>query len=159
MAPATLPELRSTSDIAISTSRPNSRTATIAYGGIGEENVRVSDPADLDDAYRWGIGEFRVDLSELDLDGGRRELAVGLSIGELTVFVPHTLEIDLDLDGRIGEVAVQDAEGRLVDDGYDLSLERRTGEPDGGILELDVDLGIGRAEVIVCGAEGGPRCP
>ncbi len=48
---------------------------------------------------------------------------------------------------------------RRVDNGLDLSLDRTTGDADGGTLELDVDLGIGQAEVIVCTNPGGLRCP
>ncbi len=129
------------------------------YDGIGEEDVRVTDLADLDDEYRWGIGEFQVDLSDLDLEGETRRVAVGLTIGELTVFVPDDVEVDIDLDGSIGEILVTDRLDRRVDNGLDLSLDRTTGDADGGTLELDVDLGIGQAEVIVCTNPGGLRCP
>jgi hypothetical protein len=71
--------------------------------------------------------------------------------------VPETFGVDIDLDGRIGSVIVSDNDLRLNDDGLDVALDRSIGDPAGGTLHLDVDLGIGEAEVIVCG--GSVPCP
>jgi phage shock protein PspC (stress-responsive transcriptional regulator)/predicted membrane protein len=128
------------------------------WEGIGEEQVTVASLDQLDDSYRWGIGEFHVDLSNLDLEGETVDLAVGLTIGELKVWVPDTMAVEIDLDGRLGSVILSDNDVRLNDDGFDLDLDRTVGDPSGGTLLLNVDLGIGEAEVIVCGA-GGIPCP
>jgi len=128
------------------------------WDGVGEELVTVDAIEALEDEYRWGIGQFHLDLSNLDLDGEDREVAVGLTIGELKIWVPDTLDIDIDLDGRIGSVIVSDHDLRLNDDGLDVELDRTAGDSTGGTLALDVDLGIGEAEVIVCGA-GSVPCP
>ena len=128
------------------------------WDGIGEELVTVDDVEDLEDEYRWGIGQFHIDLSDLDLDGGTYELAVGLTIGELKVFVPSTMGVEIDLDGRMGSVIVSDAGLRLNDDGIDIDLDREVGDPTGGTLVLDADIGIGEAEIVVCGA-GATPCP
>ncbi len=128
------------------------------WDGVGEEQVTVTSIEDLQEEYRWGIGEFHVNLSDLDLDGEIRELSVGLTIGELKIWVPDTLGVEVDLDGRIGSVIVSDHDLRLNDDGIDVAVERSAGDPAGGTLLLDVDIGIGEAEVIVCGA-GSQPCP
>lgn len=128
------------------------------WEGIGEELVRVEQVEDLDDEYRWGMGEFHVDLSDLELDGADREVAVGLTIGELKVWVPDDVEVVADVDGRIGSVIVTDESGRRNDDGVDVALDRTLGDDRNGRLLLDVDIGIGEAEVIVCGSEAVP-CP
>jgi phage shock protein PspC (stress-responsive transcriptional regulator) len=128
------------------------------WDGVGEELVTVDGIEDLDDEYRWGIGQFHVDLTDIDLDGATREVAVGLTIGELKIWVPDTLGVEIDLDGRVGSVIVRDDDLRLADDGLDMALDRSAGDPSGGTLLLDVDIGIGEAEVIVCGS-GGVPCP
>lgn len=128
------------------------------WDGLGEELVTVESIEELEDEYRFGIGQLHVDLSDLDLDGETRELAVGLTIGELKVFVPSTMGVEIDLDGRMGSVIVRDGDLRLNDGGVDARLDRVAGDPAGGTLVLDVDVGIGEAEVIVCGA-GAVPCP
>ncbi|GJM38209.1 MAG: hypothetical protein DHS20C19_15760 [Acidimicrobiales bacterium] len=128
------------------------------WDGVGEELVTVDSIEELEDEYRFGIGQLHVDLSDLDLDGDTRELAVGLTIGELKVFVPSTMGVEIDLDGRMGSVIVSDGGLRLNDDGIDVELDRVAGDPAGGTLVLDIDVGIGEAEVIVCGA-GAVPCP
>ncbi|MDW3219965.1 MAG: PspC domain-containing protein [Acidimicrobiales bacterium] len=128
------------------------------WDGVGEELVTVDAVEELQDEYRFGIGQFHVDLSDLDLEGGTHDLAVGLTIGELKVFVPETMEVEIDLDGRMGSVIVRDGDLRLNDDGIDTELDRVVGDPTGGTLVLDVDIGIGEAEVVVCGS-GDVPCP
>ena len=128
------------------------------WDGVGEELITVEELDELEDEYRWGIGQFHLDLGDLDLAGEDRDLAVGLTIGELKIWVPDTLGVDIDLDGRIGSVIVSDHDLRLNDDGLDVALDREAGDPSGGVLHLDVDIGVGEAEVIVCGG-GSVPCP
>lgn len=128
------------------------------WDGAGEQLITVDSIEDLEEEYRWGLGQLHVDLSDIDLDGATREVAVGLTIGELKIWVPDTLGVEIDLDGRMGSVIVSDHDLRLNDDGLDVALDRSAGDPSGGTLLLDVDIGIGEAEVIVCGA-GGVPCP
>jgi phage shock protein PspC (stress-responsive transcriptional regulator) len=127
------------------------------WNGIGEETIIVTTIDELEESYRWGIGEFTVDLSDLDLRGDR-ELAVGLTIGELTIYVPETMGVEIDLAGRAGSLNIRDRGDLLTQEGFDIGLDRVTGDPAAGTLTLDVDLGLGRAEVIVCGP-GGVPCP
>ena len=129
------------------------------WGGIGEEHLVITDLANLDDEYRWGIGEFSVDLSDLDLEGETRELAVGLTIGELTLYIPASMAVEIDMDGSIGEISISEGGLRLVDHGLDLDLDRTTGDSTGGTLLLDVDLGIGQGEIVICGGQEGVPCP
>lgn len=128
------------------------------WDGIGEEDITVVSLDELEDEYRWGIGQFHVDLSDLDLAGETRELDVGLTIGELKIFVPNSMAAEVTIDGRIGSVIVSDGDLRLNDDGIDIEVDRTVGDPDGGTLVLNAEVGIGEAEVVVCG-EGAIPCP
>ena len=47
---------------------------------------------------------------------------------------------------------------RANNDGNDVTLDRAVGDPAGGTLDLDVGVGLGEAEVIVCDT-GGVPCP
>jgi phage shock protein PspC (stress-responsive transcriptional regulator) len=121
------------------------------WDGTGEERITVANLAGLEDEYRYGIGHFVVDLSDLDLTVESRQLAVGLTIGQAVVYVPEDMHVYVDLDGRVGEIVINDGQKRVSDDGFDLSLSAELGDrqADGG-LELDFDLGIGSARVEVC---------
>jgi predicted membrane protein len=118
------------------------------WDGIGEERFVVDELEELEDEYRYGIGQLVVDLTDLDLEGETRELAVGLTIGEVIVMVPDDIEVVIDADGRIGEVLV-DGPIALSDEGFDAHIDTTFGDADGGTLELDLDVGLGSGKVQV----------
>ena len=118
------------------------------WSGVGEDVVVVDDPGELAAVYHHGIGRLVVDLRDLDLAGETAELEVGLTIGEVVVFVPDDLEVQVDLDGRIGEVSVKRPGRDLIDDGLDIAIDT-TLPGDNGVLMLDLDVGIGAARVEV----------
>jgi hypothetical protein len=121
------------------------------WDGVGEETVTIGAIAELEDEYRWGVGQFHLNLADLDLEGDTREVAVGLTIGELKIWVPDTLAVEAVIDGRAGSVIFDDGDVRLNDDGIDVRIEETAGDPDGGTLILDIEVGLGEAEVIICG--------
>ena len=133
------------------------------WDGIGEETHTVEALAELEDEYRYGIGQFIIDLSDLDLEGESRDVAVGLTIGEAIVYIPQGMHVNVDLDGRAGEIRVDNGATSRTDDGFDIAITTEIGDPDGGTLNLDFDLGIGSGRVEVCSTDsttaGVPRCP
>ncbi len=133
------------------------------WDGIGEETHTVNSLSELEEEYRYGIGEFIIDLSDLDLEGESRDLAVGLTIGEAIVYVPEGMHVRVDLDGRMGELRVDEGSISRIDDGLDIAITTEIGDPDGGTLNLDFDLGIGSGRVEVCSTgsstTGVPQCP
>lgn len=118
------------------------------WSGVGEDVVVVDDLRDLEDAYHHGIGRLVVDLRDLDLEGTTVELEVGLTLGEVVVYVPDDLEVQIDLDGRIGEISVERPGRDLIDDGLGIAIDT-TLPGDNGVLVLDLDIGIGAARVEV----------
>ncbi|MEZ5167767.1 MAG: hypothetical protein R2695_15255 [Acidimicrobiales bacterium] len=128
------------------------------WDGIGEQTTVVTTAADLDAAYHWGVGEFVVDLSQLDLEGDHRSVEIGLTVGELVVWVPDSMEADIHLDGRLGSLIVDDGGERTNNDGSKVTLDRTIGDPTGGTLTLDIEVGLGEATVRQCGERSLP-CP
>ena len=107
--------------------------------------VRPTNPAALDKAYHVSNGSILIDLSQVRelsaLDG--RELAVSLNAGEITVFVPEGLNVDVDADIRYaGEISVdgQSREGFGQSVSRTLSTSSRPGTP---TLDLDLDARVG----------------
>ena len=128
------------------------------YDGIGEQTETPASLAELDATYHWGIGQLIVDLSDIDLDGEVRQLEVGLTIGEVQVYVPDTFATDVHVEAQLGSVVLHESGLRTTNDGSDPMIDRTVGDPEGGTLELDLAVGLGEAELIVCG-ETRPRCP
>ena len=118
------------------------------WSGVGEDVVVVDDLRDLEAVYHHGIGQLVVDLRDLDFEGETVDLEVGLTLGEVVVYVPDDVEVQIDLDGRIGEVSVERPGRDLIDDGLDIAIDT-TLPGDNGILVLDLDIGIGAARVEV----------
>lgn len=56
--------------------------------GIGQRGVRVASVADVDDRYEHGVGQYTVDLGQLDLEGGTVSTAASVGLGQLRVVVP-----------------------------------------------------------------------
>lgn len=133
------------------------------WSGAGERRVEITSPDDLQDEYRYGIGELVVDMRRLDLAGAARRVDIGLVVGEIRVYVPDSVELVIDADIGAGQfdarrrilVDVDDG-SYLYDDGfgyqsgvgidYDLTFPAAA-EPS-GLLQLDLDLGLGAVQVV-----------
>ncbi len=133
------------------------------WSGAGERRVEITSPDDLQDEYRYGIGELVVDMRQLDLAGAARRVDIGLVVGEIRVYVPDSVELVIDADIGAGQfdarrrilVDVDDG-SYLYDDGfgyqsgvgidYDLTVPAAA-EPS-GLLQLDLDLGLGAVQVV-----------
>jgi predicted membrane protein len=108
-------------------------------GGIGEQQHRPV--VQVDDEYRWGIGSMKLDLRdvETELEGLTIEASVG--IGELVVYVPGEVAVDVDARSGIGEVDIFGQKSAGL--GSDLHV---ADEADPRLV-LDLDVAIGKVEV------------
>jgi len=117
-------------------------------GGVGERTVRVTDPADLDEGYRLGIGSLELDLRDLELEPGRTavvEASVGL--GELVVSVPPDVRVEGVARVRGGEVRLPDG-SRFSGPGERAILVPGNEEEEGaGRVELRLDAAFGEIRV------------
>ena len=107
-------------------------------GGIGEQRHRPT--AEVDDEYRWGIGQMTLDLRDLSAEEAGEAVAASVAIGELVVYLPADVEVAIDARVGIGEVQVLGERSSGFD--ADLSI----GAPEGA-LTLDLDVAIGKVEV------------
>ena len=131
------------------------------HDGIGEQTDRPTSLADLDDTYTFGVGEYIVDFSTVELDGVDRTVEVGLTVGELEIWVPDDMNVVVDADGRIGELEVRtvivDDFGLVgssrFDDGIDIELDHAYEGDTAGTLTIDADIGIGSLSIQQCTPE------
>jgi len=114
------------------------------HGGIGERTIRVTDQADLLARYDVGLGELRIDLSELDLtESAEMEATVGA--GDLTITLPPDLAVDINASAGAGQVDLfgEVNEGLSVTNTYTSDgFESAT-----VTLTLDLDVAAGNIEV------------
>jgi cytochrome c oxidase subunit IV len=123
---------------------PASLPIVTPLAGVGDRTEQPRDVEDLADTFELGIGKLTVDARRLDLDGETVSLAAHVGIGEVVVLLPDDAAATIDVRSGMGEAA---ADGRTAG-GFAPGLDRTlSGERGAGQLDVDVSVGIGRAEV------------
>ena len=114
-------------------------------GGIGEKTETPATVIDLSPAYELGVGSLDVDLDDLALPAGRTAVDASVGIGELVVTVPEDVAVELDAHVGVGDMDVFGTHDDGLDVDKKLSIPGST--EDAPVLELEVDVGVGRVEV------------
>jgi hypothetical protein len=113
-------------------------------GGVGSRTVRPRLAAEVLPAYEHAVGEFELDLSDVDLPPGPTRVAARLHVGELRVIVPWDATVTVRSEGDAGSLEVL---GRN-DSGLGLTQQvHDAGEAGAPQIELDLDLGLGHVLV------------
>jgi phage shock protein PspC (stress-responsive transcriptional regulator) len=109
--------------------------------GIGDRSYTVSGVQDLRDNYRLGIGNLRLDLSDVRLPKGETHVGARVDVGNLDVIVPSGVALQVHGDAQFGQVGLlgRSVEGHNVVDGLDESGAR--------VLVLDAHVGAGDLHV------------
>jgi hypothetical protein len=110
--------------------------------GIGDRNYVVAGTDELRRNYRLGIGDMKVDLSNVRFKVGETHVGTRVDVGDLQVVVPAGVALQVHGDAQLGKVEVlgDTADGRNVDRSVD-QLGRR-------VLVLDAHVGVGRVRVM-----------
>jgi phage shock protein PspC (stress-responsive transcriptional regulator) len=109
--------------------------------GIGDQTYTVLNASSLEESYTLGIGDLRLDLSELQLPVGETHVRTRVDIGRVTIIVPPDAAVQARGEAEFGEVIL------LGDktDGRDADGEvRQTGD-----RVLVVDSRVGAGQVVV----------
>jgi predicted membrane protein len=111
-------------------------------GGIGDRNERPLSPADLDD-YELGVGNYQLNLRELQVPAGTTRVQARVGVGQLSVEVPGGVSVEVAARSGLGEVRVFDQQesgfASRVDTAAEQGGDRR--------LVLDLRVGLGQVEV------------
>jgi hypothetical protein len=113
---------------------------------------RPATVADVRPEYDLGTGVGTLDLSRLDLAEGRRvSLNAEVGVGRLRVVVPPDVTVRATIDVGIGDIQLPGEGKQDVDVAAGKSKETvlppAKGTKAGGTIELDLQVGIGQAEV------------
>lgn len=120
-------------------------TPVSVSSGIGEKVERPLDAAALERSYEYGVGEFELDLRNVDLAEGETRVDVSLGIGQLVVTVPEDVAVEVDANAGAGEVTVLGAR----DEGLGANKEVAVpgSDENAPTLVLDVSVGFGAIQV------------
>ena len=130
------------------------------WSGTGTERVEATNLLELEAEYRHGIGELVVDLREVDFNGQSATLDLGLTIGELVVYVPADINLEMNAHVGAGDLKMDlspfDGGELLRSDpifmksGLDVDVNSswNQDEPTNGTLHLDLELGFGLIRII-----------
>jgi len=116
-----------------------------SWHGAGERIHRPEGTADLADAYRLGAGHMVVDLRDLELAEGSRELEIELTFGQLDVYIPSGPEVVISAENRMGQLTVLGESEEGLGNDIDSVVPAEPGES--GRLEVDIAVGAGSTDV------------
>jgi predicted RND superfamily exporter protein len=113
--------------------------------GTGNKHERPAEASQLERSYEYGIGNFTLDLRDVELPPGRTTIEVELAVGHLLVKVPDGAALVLDGHAAAGKVDLLDetSDGTDVDDRV-VAPGSRSSAP---VLVLEADVGFGRLGV------------
>jgi phage shock protein PspC (stress-responsive transcriptional regulator) len=115
-------------------------------GASGQQNVNPTSAAAVDGEYQHGMGEFVLDLTDVEdadqLLGSTLHIDTGW--GQTTVIVPDELNVGLDAEVQAGDIH---AFGRETNGTY-VDLDQAPDDPDGPALTLRIRHSLGGVDVI-----------
>jgi cell wall-active antibiotic response 4TMS protein YvqF len=110
-------------------------------GGVGDRTERPATPAELR-RYELGVGNFQLDLRQLQVPAGTTAVEARVGIGELDVRLPDGIAVDVVASSGLGQVQVLGRE----EGGLASRVETSAGDGDRR-LRLDVRSGLGQVRV------------
>ena len=112
-------------------------------GGFGDPSFHPRSAAAIASPYRLTAGELTLNLRDIHLtDGEIREVVATVGAGNLVLFVPTDVGLDITAHVGFGEVTLLGTDAGGVD------VERRAVLPGSATLVIDLDVGFGAIEVI-----------
>ncbi len=113
-------------------------------GGFGERTERPATVAEMHDGYRIGAGELTVDLRDVELPAGDRQIKLGVGTGHVLVLVPQDVCVATTASIGMGAVQVFDRDSGGVDVDWSDGRRAPSGTPR---LVIDGEVGLGFLEI------------
>jgi phage shock protein PspC (stress-responsive transcriptional regulator) len=107
--------------------------------GVGDRTYAPAAAADVQRSYKLGVGNLRLDLSQVN-PAARTRVKADVGVGELRIVVPRAAAVTVDAHAKVGDVYVLNRH----DDGRNATIRTRG---DGGLV-LDANVGAGRIDVV-----------
>jgi phage shock protein PspC (stress-responsive transcriptional regulator)/predicted membrane protein len=107
--------------------------------GVGKQSYAPTTVQEARGTYHLGIGDLRVDLSQLPATASLHVKA-HVGIGKLRVIVPRNANVVVDAKAKAGDVHAFDRHAN----GHDATIHAGTN----GTLYVDAEVGAGRVDVV-----------
>jgi len=111
--------------------------------GVGSRVVAPTSAAELKPSYELGIGNLRVDLSDVGTLTTESHVLAKVGLGELRIVVPRDASVTATATAKAGEVYVF---GR-----HDDGRHAKASAGSGGKLVIDARVGAGRIDIVRSG--------
>jgi phage shock protein PspC (stress-responsive transcriptional regulator)/predicted membrane protein len=112
-------------------------------GGIGARQYRPLTLAELQGHYELGIGDLELDLRDLPLADRTTAVDAQTGIGELVVFVPSAVRVEVHAHAGAGSLVLFGRE----EGGWPANDQRAVAGSGPGVLQLDLRVGAGQVRV------------
>jgi phage shock protein PspC (stress-responsive transcriptional regulator) len=109
--------------------------------GVGDRTYVPAGAQDLQDSYKLGIGDMRLDLRNVRLPIGETRLEARVDVGSLRVIVPSDAALKVRAEAEAGRVDVLGS----TSDGH--NADRSIDEPGNRVLVLEAHVGAGNVDV------------
>jgi phage shock protein PspC (stress-responsive transcriptional regulator) len=106
--------------------------------GVGESTYAPASIAAVQTSYHLGVGNLKVDLSQVNL-AGKHRIEARVGVGELRIIVPRNANVHVNAHAKVGDVFVL----RQHVDGRNVSVQSGSGQ-----FEIDARVGAGRIDVV-----------
>jgi phage shock protein PspC (stress-responsive transcriptional regulator) len=110
--------------------------------GVGDNTYQPTSISDVKPKYETGVGNLRVDLSQIGPVTKETHVKASVGVGELRIIVPRDAAVSVNAHAKLGDVYVL----QRHDDGKNAAL--RVGQ---GPLVIDAKVGAGRIDVVRAG--------
>ena len=114
-------------------------------GGVGDRDYQPTSVAELEHGYELGIGQMRLDLTQVHLPPGRTPLKLDMGIGSVRMIVPDDVCVASKLKVGAGYARVLDRDSGGLDVDWRQSPQQNLGVKR---LVIDGDVGIGEIQVV-----------
>ena len=108
--------------------------------GVGTRVEAPASSAELKSSYELGVGDLRVDLSNIGPVTNETLVQAKVGVGELRIIVPRTVSVTANARAKVGEVYVLSRH----DDGRNAQVSTGSGD----LLVIDAKVGAGRIDVV-----------
>jgi phage shock protein PspC (stress-responsive transcriptional regulator) len=108
--------------------------------GVGTRVESPATAAELKPSYELGVGNLRVDLSNIGPLTTERHVQAKVGVGELRIIVPPKVSVTASARAKAGEVYVLSRH----DDGRNAEVTTDSG----GLLVIDAKVGAGRVDIV-----------
>jgi hypothetical protein len=121
-------------------------------GGVGSVTYSPSAKAELQGAYRLGVGHMTLDLTSLEATHANATVSASLAAGELYVEVPQGIHVVVDTSVRAGEIQINRQKSGTGQSGLDLRDTSTFASDSPGLIHLIINCGICTVQVSVARA-------